>query len=147
MDNLTLSQVIQNNVRLKNLEESGGSEAWEDITSLFTVTSGQNSYLLSNNNVFELVGNIPLRITIELTMLNPQGEASRRGTIPLYFTITGTDTSSVYLLTNTIYSQSDDLFTGRLTIDNYEIHYIYGVSIPEETERPKILKVERLMGV
>ena len=121
----------------------GGDEVWDDVTSLFIDDSQSQSYVLYKTGSFELFGDIPLRITIELYSFSENyGEIT--GTIQLYVT---TVSSNISLLTNTIYSQSDDSFTGILKILSDSILYNYGEPITESTKRPKILKVEKLIGV
>ena len=147
MDNLTLSAIIKNNIGLKNLERSG--EVWDDITNEFTPNSRDNGYRLSNGNMLELIGNTPLRITIEIsTFLESYTPVKNNitGVIQLYVTVKSYE--ETILSTNTIYLADTQTFSGRFEIrENTLLSYNYGVTIPEVDERPKILKVERLTGV
>ena len=143
MDNLTLSQVIKNNIRLKNLEESGGGgELWDDITSLFVEEKELMLYRLSKDGFSQLVGTSPIRITIETYSVNSNIVT---GNVQFSVSRAAGVTASVALLINTIYNNADVQFSGNLLVGSGSITYNYGVSIPEETERPKILKVERLV--
>ena len=118
-----------------------GGEVWDDITSLFTPGSFETEYELHKNNASELIGNIPLRITIETARFG-SGSSDTTGTIQLC--VTAVVDEVLYLLTNTIYLTDSESFTGILYISSDYINYEYGFPI-EETERPKILKVERLV--
>ena len=145
MDNKTLAQIIQNNVRIKNLEQSGG-EVWDDITNLFTVGSTNKYYYnISNSILSSIIKNIPIRITIELCTIDESTDIIT-GTTQVYVT-KGTEISVMRISTNTICSSVEEsvIFTGYLFITNTIISYQYGVSIEKETARPKILKVERLI--
>ena len=104
----------------------------------------------SQSGIYQLYGShfelddTSFRITIELALSLP-GMAFITGTIQLY--VTTTTVGGFSLLTNTIYSQNGDSFTGSLSIGKFSIYYRYGISIQNENSRPKILKVERLRGV
>ena len=144
-DRLIKSQLVRS---INMIESGGGREVWEDITSLFTVTSSQVSYSLSNDSLDELIGNRTLRITIEVySILTDINRIT--GTIQLYSTKRAGEVAAMSLLTNTVYSQYNSLHTGRLILgyNASSITYNYGISIPEAAALPKILKVERLMGV
>ena len=150
MDNKTLAQIIQNNIRVKNLEaDSGDGEQWEDITELFTVVSQNDHYHMNKDSLLPIIGNIPIRITIELYTII-EGNDSITGSTQVYVTrIIGTNMNiGMRFLTNTICSVGvAEPFKGYLSIGANSIIYAYGLLITEETKRPKILKVERLMEV
>ena len=122
-------------------------EQWEDITGLFTPSSAGSSrasYYLEKEDLHELIKNIPLRITVELfTYSASWGYPS--GTIQVY--ITTNMAGSYFYLTNTLFSTSTNAFTGYLSTSASRITYSYGLEIPEAAVLPKILKVERLIGV
>lgn len=117
-------------------------EQWEDITALFTPSSGDAHYRLYKSG-FPETSDIPLRITIELsTSFFDTYYAT--GTIQLYVT-PKIGVPKTVLLTNTIFEDSDETFTGRLSISPSWVTYEFGVDITDEEARPKILKVERLV--
>ena len=120
-------------------------EQWDDITKLLTPTSEEDHYELSNASLPELIKNIPLRITIEASMILG-AENIIAGTIQLYVTVTGI-VVPVFLLTNTLYNSDNQSFTGHLLIQTSPslITYNYGATITTVTRRPKILKIERLV--
>lgn len=122
-------------------------EQWEDITSLFTVNSANSVYTINNDNLFELIRGIPLRITIELFTFTTAAVGDVSGTIQLYVTQRAGTSMSTFLQANSLRSSSDNTFTGTLGISNDAINYYYSVDILDELTRPKILKVERLTGV
>ena len=122
---------------------SAGGDVWEDITSLFTASPTEESYVMYKTNLSELIVNIPLRITIELFELSNSSEESNvSGTIQLYVTVTTAVRAD--LLTNSIYSSTQGSFTGILTIMGDTIVYRYGEVVPA-AKCPKILKIERLV--
>ena len=146
MENLNDRLIKSQLVRSINMIESGCGEVWEDITDLFEIETIADNYYLKKASLFELIKNTPLRITIELCSFAPaSGVGSIGGTTQLYVTMTAN--VNAFLSTNTVFSETTSVFTGRLRINNSAIVYFYGGPIPEEAQRPKILKVEKLMGV
>ena len=150
MNNLELSTIIKNNIGLKNLEQSGGGEGWDDITSLFTLNTLNNTFQTATCNITTITINDLIRVTVNTynTILSKiSGEIQ---TNPIRCVEQDTP---VYYPTNSIQT-SDEFGTGVVTYGGritvmflytlgiLTINYIYNDIIEA---KPAILKIERLV--